>query len=199
MAGFGDCRTGDPGPDTPARERKRPRAGRVFPHRSQGDIPIVMAGGAGRRIEGGRLETPAGVPRDPLRRKSDAHEVPSLDRSRPGSRACDDSWGTRRSLRSTSRFARCSEADLRQVREPEHDRERQRPDGALHSSRRPTNEVRHRTRCSLIVEATSGNTGISFSAIGRALGHPVAIFMPDWMSPERVNLIRAFGAERPLL
>lgn len=47
----------------------------------------------------------------------------------------------------------------------------------------------------LIVEATSGNTGISFAAIGRALGHPVSIFMPDWMSPERVNLIRAFGAE----
>jgi cysteine synthase A len=46
----------------------------------------------------------------------------------------------------------------------------------------------------LIIEATSGNTGISFSAIGRALGHPVSIFMPDWMSPERVNLIRAFGA-----
>jgi cysteine synthase A len=47
----------------------------------------------------------------------------------------------------------------------------------------------------LIIEATSGNTGISFSAIGRALGHPVAIFMPDWMSPERVNLIRSFGAK----
>ncbi len=47
----------------------------------------------------------------------------------------------------------------------------------------------------LIVEATSGNTGISFSAIGRALGHPVAIFMPDWMSQERKDLIRSFGAE----
>ncbi len=46
----------------------------------------------------------------------------------------------------------------------------------------------------LIVEATSGNTGISFAAVGRALGHPVAIFMPDWMSTERVNLIRSFGA-----
>ena len=46
-----------------------------------------------------------------------------------------------------------------------------------------------------IIEATSGNTGISFSAIGRALGHPVSIFMPDWMSAERVNLIRGFGAE----
>ena len=36
-----------------------------------------------------------------------------------------------------------------------------------------------------IIEATSGNTGISFSALGRALGHPVTIFMPDWMSQER--------------
>lgn len=33
-----------------------------------------------------------------------------------------------------------------------------------------------------IAEATSGNTGISFAALGRALGHPVTIFMPDWMS-----------------
>lgn len=47
----------------------------------------------------------------------------------------------------------------------------------------------------LIAEATSGNTGISFAAIGRALGHPVTIFMPDWMSEERINLIRSLGAE----
>ncbi|UCF09230.1 MAG: cysteine synthase family protein [Thermoplasmata archaeon] len=46
-----------------------------------------------------------------------------------------------------------------------------------------------------IVEATSGNTGIAFAAIGRALGHPVLIFMPDWMSTERINLIRGLGAE----
>ncbi len=46
----------------------------------------------------------------------------------------------------------------------------------------------------LIVEATSGNTGISFAAIGRALGHPVMIYMPDWMSEERKNLIRSLGA-----
>ena len=45
-----------------------------------------------------------------------------------------------------------------------------------------------------IVEATSGNTGIAFAAIGRALGHPVIIYMPDWMSLERVQLIRSFGA-----
>ncbi|NJD21602.1 MAG: cysteine synthase family protein [Melioribacter sp.] len=46
----------------------------------------------------------------------------------------------------------------------------------------------------LIIEATSGNTGIAFSAIGRALGHPVTIFIPDWMSKERINLIKSFGA-----
>jgi cysteine synthase len=45
-----------------------------------------------------------------------------------------------------------------------------------------------------IAEATSGNTGIAFAAIGRALGHPVVIYMPDWMSPERTALIRSFGA-----
>lgn len=47
----------------------------------------------------------------------------------------------------------------------------------------------------LVVEATSGNTGISFAALGSALGHPVAIFIPDWMSAERIALIRSFGAQ----
>jgi cysteine synthase A len=50
-----------------------------------------------------------------------------------------------------------------------------------------------------IVEATSGNTGISFAAIGRSLGHPILIFMPDWMSQERVDLIQSYGAQiRPV-
>ena len=46
-----------------------------------------------------------------------------------------------------------------------------------------------------IVEATSGNTGIAFAAIGRALGHKVRIVMPDWMSKERVDIIKSLGAE----
>lgn len=46
-----------------------------------------------------------------------------------------------------------------------------------------------------IVEATSGNTGIAFSAIGKALGHNVIIVMPDWMSKERVDIIHSLGAE----
>lgn len=46
-----------------------------------------------------------------------------------------------------------------------------------------------------IVEATSGNTGIAFAALGAALGHPVVIFMPDWMSEERKAVIRSFGAD----
>ncbi len=45
-----------------------------------------------------------------------------------------------------------------------------------------------------IIEATSGNTGISFAAIGTNLGHQVEIFMPDWMSEERKKLIQSFGA-----
>ncbi|MEY3230634.1 MAG: hypothetical protein RL689_723 [Planctomycetota bacterium] len=47
----------------------------------------------------------------------------------------------------------------------------------------------------VIAEATSGNTGIAFAAIGSALGHKVRIFMPDWMSKERVALMHSFGAE----
>jgi cysteine synthase A len=47
----------------------------------------------------------------------------------------------------------------------------------------------------VIVEATSGNTGISFSAIGKALGHDVKIIMPDWLSKERINIIESLGAE----
>ena len=50
-----------------------------------------------------------------------------------------------------------------------------------------------------VIEATSGNTGIAFAAVGRALGHPVTIFMPDWMSEERKNLIRSYGADIVLI
>jgi cysteine synthase A len=47
----------------------------------------------------------------------------------------------------------------------------------------------------LIVEATSGNTGISFAAIGKALGHQVKIIMPNWLSKERFDIIGSLGAE----
>ncbi len=46
-----------------------------------------------------------------------------------------------------------------------------------------------------IIEATSGNTGIALAAIGRELGHKVTIFMPDWLSVERKELIESYGAE----
>ena len=45
-----------------------------------------------------------------------------------------------------------------------------------------------------IVEVTSGNTGIAFSAIGAYYGHDVHIFMPDWASLERRKIIEMFGA-----
>lgn len=46
-----------------------------------------------------------------------------------------------------------------------------------------------------IVEATSGNTGIAFSAMAAYLKHPMVVYMPDWMSVERINLMQSFGAE----
>jgi len=51
----------------------------------------------------------------------------------------------------------------------------------------------------LICEATSGNTGIAFSAIGKALGHNVRIVMPNWLSQERVDIIKSLGAEIQLI
>jgi cysteine synthase A len=50
-----------------------------------------------------------------------------------------------------------------------------------------------------IAEATSGNTGISFAAIGRAFGNPVHVFMPDWMSNERISLMKSYGADVTLV
>jgi len=46
-----------------------------------------------------------------------------------------------------------------------------------------------------IIEATSGNTGISFAALGAYYNHPVHIFMPDWVSKERVNIMKMYGAK----
>lgn len=46
-----------------------------------------------------------------------------------------------------------------------------------------------------IIEATSGNTGISFAALGAYYGHPVHIFMPDWASKERIEIMKLYGAK----
>ena len=50
-----------------------------------------------------------------------------------------------------------------------------------------------------IVEATSGNTGISLSAFGAYFKHPVYIYMPDWASLERVQLMKSYGANVTLI
>ena len=50
-----------------------------------------------------------------------------------------------------------------------------------------------------IVEATSGNTGISLAALGAFYNHKVHIFMPDWASVERRRMMEGYGAELTLI
>ncbi len=50
-----------------------------------------------------------------------------------------------------------------------------------------------------IVEATSGNTGISLAALGAYFNHPVYIFMPEWASVERVKLMNNYGVHVTLI
>jgi cysteine synthase B len=46
-----------------------------------------------------------------------------------------------------------------------------------------------------LIDATSGNTGISYAMIGAALGYPVTLCLPDSASHERKRILAAFGAE----
>ena len=55
------------------------------------------------------------------------------------------------------------------------------------------------TKGQKIVEATSGNTGIALAAMGNMYGNPVQIFMPNWVSKERVKLMELYGAKVTLI
>ncbi len=46
-----------------------------------------------------------------------------------------------------------------------------------------------------IADSTSGNTGIAYAMIGAAKGYPVKLFLPANASPERIAILRAYGAE----
>jgi cysteine synthase B len=47
----------------------------------------------------------------------------------------------------------------------------------------------------IILDATSGNTGIAYAMIGASRGYPVRLCIPENVTPERKRILRAFGAE----
>ena len=51
------------------------------------------------------------------------------------------------------------------------------------------------TRETIILDATSGNTGIAYAMIGAALGYRVRLCVPENVTPERKRILKAFGAE----
>jgi cysteine synthase B len=51
------------------------------------------------------------------------------------------------------------------------------------------------TRDKILLDATSGNTGIAYAMIGAALGYRVRLCVPENVTPERKRILRAFGAE----
>ena len=51
------------------------------------------------------------------------------------------------------------------------------------------------TRDKIILDATSGNTGIAYAMIGAASGYRVRLCVPENVTPERKRFLKAFGAE----
>jgi len=47
----------------------------------------------------------------------------------------------------------------------------------------------------ILLDATSGNTGIAFAMLGASFGFPVRLVMPSNVSPERKRILKAYGAE----
>ncbi len=56
------------------------------------------------------------------------------------------------------------------------------------------NKIKNRNKLK-VIEATSGNTGISLAMLGAAMEIPVSILMPENMSQERIKIMRSYGAE----
>ena len=56
-------------------------------------------------------------------------------------------------------------------------------------------EIKELTKDKIILDSTSGNTGVAYAMFGAALGYKVKLFMPSNVSMERKKVIRAYGAE----
>ena len=59
----------------------------------------------------------------------------------------------------------------------------------------PGGSVKDRAAAAIVLDATSGNTGIAYAMLGAGLGFGVTLCMPSNVSPERKRILRAYGAE----
>jgi cysteine synthase B len=51
------------------------------------------------------------------------------------------------------------------------------------------------THDKILLDSTSGNTGIAYAMLGAAKGYQIKLFLPENVSPERVSILRAYGVE----
>ncbi|MFC1960048.1 PLP-dependent cysteine synthase family protein [Chloroflexota bacterium] len=61
----------------------------------------------------------------------------------------------------------------------------------IHTAEADGSLTAHKT----ILDSTSGNTGIALAMFGAARGYPVKLYLPENASPERIQILRAYGAE----
>src|SRR4030095_1779556 len=68
-------------------------------------------------------------------------------------------------------------------------------DRAAANSIREAEKSGQLTHDKILLDSTSGNTGIAYAMIGASKGYRIKLFLPENVSPERISILRAYGVE----